>query len=85
VRRRGYAIEDEEATVGDAGIAAPIVNREGSVAGSVGVVEPADRRLDPRTRDDLTRAVLEAARSVSKDPRSRPRRCGAAGTELRLS
>ena len=38
VRRRGYALEDQEATVGDAGIAAPIVNREGSVAGAIGLV-----------------------------------------------
>jgi DNA-binding IclR family transcriptional regulator len=67
VRRRGYAIEDQEATVGDAGIAAPVVNREGAVTGSIGVVGPADRLLAPGTRDDLTRAVLEAARSVSKD------------------
>jgi len=34
VRQRGYAIEDQEATVGDAGIAAPIVSRDGAVAGS---------------------------------------------------
>lgn len=67
VRRRGYAIEDQEATVGDAGIAAPILNREGSVAGSIGVVGPAERLLAPGTRGHLTRAVLEAARSVSRD------------------
>ena len=30
VRRRGYAIEGQEATVGDAGIAAPIVSRYGA-------------------------------------------------------
>ena len=31
VRRRGYAVENEEATVGDAGLAAPIASREGVV------------------------------------------------------
>src|ERR1700742_89591 len=45
VRQRGYAIEDQEATVGDAGIAAPILARDGVVAGAIGVVGPADRLL----------------------------------------
>ena len=67
VRRQGYAVEDQEATVGDAGVAAPIVNREGRVAGSIGVVGPAERLLSPSARDDLTRAVVESARSVSRD------------------
>jgi DNA-binding IclR family transcriptional regulator len=67
VRKQGYAIEDQEATVGDAGIAAPIVNREGSVAGSIGVVGPAERLLAVAVKDELARAVTDAARSVSRD------------------
>jgi DNA-binding IclR family transcriptional regulator len=67
VRKQGYAIEDQEATVGDAGIAAPIVNREGAVAGAIGVVGPAERLLEPPAREDLTRAVVESARSISRD------------------
>jgi DNA-binding IclR family transcriptional regulator len=67
VRRRGYAIEDQEATVGDAGIAAPIVNREGAVTGSIGLVGPAERLLARGTREELARAVVESARSVSRD------------------
>jgi DNA-binding IclR family transcriptional regulator len=67
VRRQGYAIEDQEATVGDAGIAAPIVNREGAVTGGIGVVGPAERLLDQPAREDLTRAVVESARSISRD------------------
>lgn len=67
VRRRGYAIEDQEATVGDAGIAAPIVNRGGTVAGSIGLVGPAERLLAHGTRAELARAVVESARSVSRD------------------
>jgi DNA-binding IclR family transcriptional regulator len=67
VRKQGYAVEDQEATVGDAGIAAPIVNREGGVAGAIGVVGPAERLLDPANREGLARAVVEAARSVSRD------------------
>ncbi|HEY1627416.1 MAG TPA: IclR family transcriptional regulator [Streptosporangiaceae bacterium] len=67
VRRRGYAIEDQEATVGDAGIAAPIVNREGTVAGSIALVGPAERLLAHTAKDDLIRAVVDSARSVSRD------------------
>ena len=67
VRRRGYAIEDQEATVGDAGIAAPIVSREGTVAGSIGLVGPAERLLAQTAQDDLVRAVVDSARSISRD------------------
>jgi DNA-binding IclR family transcriptional regulator len=67
VRRRGYAIENQEATVGDAGIAAPIANREGTVAGSIGLVGPAERLLARGAPAKLARAVVESARSVSRD------------------
>ena len=67
VCRRGYAVEDQEATVGDAGVAAPIVSREGTVVGSIGLVGPAERLLAPIAREELARAVVESARSISRD------------------
>jgi DNA-binding IclR family transcriptional regulator len=67
VRRRGYAVEDQEATVGDAGIAAPIINREGAAAGAIGLVGPAERLLDHAAKDDLARAVTDSARAISRD------------------
>jgi DNA-binding IclR family transcriptional regulator len=67
VRRRGYAVEDQEATVGDAGIAAPIVNRAGATVGSIGLVGPAERLLASAAVAELARAVVESARSVSRD------------------
>jgi len=67
VRKQGYATEDQEATVGDAGIAAPIMSRDGAVAGSIGVVGPAERVLRSEARATLARMVLEAARAVSRD------------------
>jgi DNA-binding IclR family transcriptional regulator len=67
VRRQGYAVEDQEATVGDAGLAAHIVNRTGAVVGSIGLVGPAERLLAPTATTELTRAVVESARSVSRD------------------
>ena len=67
VRRRGYAVENEEATVGDAGIAAPIIGRDAVVAGAIGVVGPAERILDRAPHSELARAVVESARSISRD------------------
>jgi DNA-binding IclR family transcriptional regulator len=67
VRKQGYAVEDQEATVGDAGIAAPILGRDGMVAGAIGVVGAADRLLVPATRQELARTVQEAARAISRD------------------
>jgi DNA-binding IclR family transcriptional regulator len=67
VRAAGYAVEDEEATVGDAGIAAPILGRDDMVAGAIGVVGAADRLLAAGTRDELARAVVTTARAISRD------------------
>jgi len=67
VRKNGYAVEDLEATVGDAGVAAPIMNRHGTVAGAIGVVGPVERLLASGSREELARAVVDAARSVSRD------------------
>ena len=67
VRGRGYAVEDQEATVGDAGIAAPILSRDAVVAGAIGVVGAADRLLAPGTQEELARLVTEAARTTSRD------------------
>jgi DNA-binding IclR family transcriptional regulator len=67
VRKQGYAVEDQEATVGDAGVAAPILGRDGVVAGAIGVVGAADRLLARTVRDELARAVQEAARAISRD------------------
>lgn len=67
VRRAGYAVEDQEATVGDAGIAAPVVNREGDPIGSIGAVGPADRLLSGTKKAEIALAVREAARAISRD------------------
>jgi DNA-binding IclR family transcriptional regulator len=67
VRTAGYAIENEEATVGDASIAAPILGRDDLVAGAIGVVGSADRLLAQGARAELVRAVAAAARAISRD------------------
>jgi DNA-binding IclR family transcriptional regulator len=37
------------------------------VAGSIGLVGPAERILDRASQAELTRAVVESARSISRD------------------
>ena len=69
--------------MGDAGIAAPIVARDGVVAGAIGVVGAADRLLVPGTRDELARAVDRGGPGHLPRPGRGPRRRGAVRAELR--
>jgi DNA-binding IclR family transcriptional regulator len=66
VLKRGYAIEDGEAAIGDAGIAAPVFDRDG-VVGAIGLVGPVERLLAEDARDRLAVAVRETARVLSRD------------------
>jgi DNA-binding IclR family transcriptional regulator len=67
VRQRGYATEDQEATVGDAGLAAPVFDWSARVVGALGIVGPAERLLDDERRSRLADAVRSAARALSRD------------------
>jgi DNA-binding IclR family transcriptional regulator len=67
VRERGYAIEDQEATVGDAGLAAPVFDWSGRAVGALGIVGPAERLLDDERRPRLADAVRSTARALSRD------------------
>lgn len=74
VRDLGYAIEDQESTLGDAGIAAPVSDRSGQVIGAISVVGPVERVLAAPRREALAVAVRETARNLSRDlgaPRGR--------------
>jgi DNA-binding IclR family transcriptional regulator len=62
----GYATEDGEAAIGDAGIAAPVRDRDG-VVGAIGLVGPVERLLDEARRDEYAVVVRETARMVSRD------------------
>jgi DNA-binding IclR family transcriptional regulator len=80
VLKLGYAVEDGEAAIGDAGIAAPVFDRDG-VVGAIGVVGPVERLLAADIRDVHAVAVRETARLLSRDlgaGRPVPRRIGAA-------
>jgi DNA-binding IclR family transcriptional regulator len=64
VRRSGLATEVEEAVLGECGVAAPLADAEGEVAGAIGLVVPAaDWPLDPPASD----ALRMTARAISRE------------------
>lgn len=67
VRERGYAVEDQEATLGDAGLAAPVFDWTGRPVGALGLVGPAERLLAPDGLSQLKEAVRATARALSRD------------------
>jgi DNA-binding IclR family transcriptional regulator len=66
-RERGYAIEDQEATLGDAGLAAAVHDWSGRAVGALGIVGPAERLLTDDRRTQLADAVRSTARALSRD------------------
>jgi DNA-binding IclR family transcriptional regulator len=67
VRARGYAVEREEAVIGEAGVAAPIFNSRTEPVGAVGIAGPRSRILRRGQEPTIAAAVLEAARGISRD------------------
>jgi DNA-binding IclR family transcriptional regulator len=64
VRRGGIATEVEEAVLGECGLAAPLADASGEVAGAIGVVVPATEwPPNPATLD----ALRTAARAISRE------------------
>jgi DNA-binding IclR family transcriptional regulator len=64
IRPAGIATEVEEAVLGECGLAAPVFEATGAVAGAVGVVVPANEwPVDPAVLD----AVRGTARAVSRE------------------
>jgi DNA-binding IclR family transcriptional regulator len=67
VREVGYAVEREEALLGEAGIAAPIFDRRRETIGAVGVAGPKERLLRRNRLPELAASVVETARGISRD------------------
>jgi DNA-binding IclR family transcriptional regulator len=65
-RAAGYATEDGEAAIGDAGIAAPVFDRDG-VIGAIGLVGPVERLLADGVRETHAVDVREIARMLSRE------------------
>ncbi|HJP79365.1 MAG TPA: IclR family transcriptional regulator [Pseudonocardiaceae bacterium] len=64
VRAEVLAGEAEEAVIGECGLAAPVFDSDGSVAGAIGVVVPAG---EWPPHDAVPNAVRDAARAVSRE------------------
>jgi DNA-binding IclR family transcriptional regulator len=67
VAHAGIALEDQEAIIGEAEIAAPIFGRLGAPVGAIGVAGPVERLLADGPSPTTVAAVREIARSVSRD------------------
>ena len=68
VRKQAYAVEREEAIIGEASIAAPIFDRRNDATGAIGVAGAVERLYTKREpRPDLVVHVREAARAITRD------------------
>lgn len=67
----GVAADDQEAIVGEGGLAAPVFDGNGRVAGGLGITGPVERVLAGTA---LRGAVRECARGLSRDLGARPPR-----------
>jgi DNA-binding IclR family transcriptional regulator len=79
VERGGFAVEDQEAILGEAGIAAPVFDQRG-VAGAIGITGPNDRLVPEGPDGQLVSAVREAARALSRELGAGRMRATAAGS-----
>lgn len=65
VRRRGYALSEQEALLGLTCIAAPIKDYTGSVTASLSVAGSSESFMEEGRTDEIIAAVIEAARDIS--------------------
>lgn len=66
IRRRGYAVDEEEFAPGVRCIAAPIRDASGETVAALGITGPATR-VTPERTEALAKLVLAAARKISGD------------------
>ncbi|MGW5239349.1 IclR family transcriptional regulator [Monashia sp. NPDC004114] len=64
IRVSGFAVEQDEAVIGESSIGSPIFDSYGEAVGAIGVVIPSDGDVAGHSARDLVR---EAARSVSRE------------------
>jgi DNA-binding IclR family transcriptional regulator len=63
----GVAVEDQEAIVGEAGLAAALFDNRGAVVGAIGLAGPVERLLPHGPAAAAAAAVKEAARGLSRE------------------
>ncbi|MEV7978272.1 IclR family transcriptional regulator [Streptomyces sp. NPDC086519] len=69
VREQGWAVENQEMSMGEAGLAVPIRGHGGLVVGAIGLSGPVERICDSqgRPKPSLITLIREAARAISRD------------------
>jgi IclR family pca regulon transcriptional regulator len=67
VRELGYALNDQEAFVGDISIAAPLVNRAGEPVGAVNIAVPSPRWLLADVLRRLVPDLMKTARAINDE------------------
>jgi DNA-binding IclR family transcriptional regulator len=67
VRERGFAREKDEAILGESSVASPIFDHSGHAVGAIGVVGDTERIMPRGAPRQISSAVVEAARGVSRE------------------
>ena len=67
VRERGFAREKDEAILGESSIASPIFDHSGHAVGAIGIVGDTDRIMRRGALKQLSSAVVEAGRGISRE------------------
>ena len=65
IAEAGIAIEDQEAIVGEAELAAPVIDHRGHPIGAIGVVGASERLAPGAPSEMLVTAIRDAARGLS--------------------
>ena len=66
VKRKGYALDDEEREIGLTCIGAPIIGRDGSAVAAISVSGPTSRMNDGHI-DEKIEMVVKTAWEISKE------------------
>jgi IclR family pca regulon transcriptional regulator len=67
VRKRGYAINDEELAVGHRAVAAPVVDHEGTTVAAINVSVPVARVAREELVEQMVEPLLRAAAAISNE------------------
>jgi DNA-binding IclR family transcriptional regulator len=67
IQRVGFAVEDQEAIVGEGAIAAPVFDNRGVAVGGIGVTGPVERLVPKGPDSALVVVVKEVARGLSRE------------------
>jgi DNA-binding IclR family transcriptional regulator len=66
-RKLGYALNDQEAFIGDLSVAAPLLDRQGRPVGAVNVAVPTPRWHIPELLDKLVPQLVRTAAAINKE------------------